>query len=55
MSNGYLPMYIHKRLTFDVELRICAGTVIWKKKLAEPRNMRLVLRGIVTMLGNFFF
>lgn len=33
MNNGYLPMYIHKRLTFEIDLRMRAEIVIQKRSL----------------------
>lgn len=38
MINGDLPMHSHKRLTFEVDLRMCAGIVILKKKKQHAKR-----------------
>lgn len=44
MNNGFLPMRIHNRLTFEVDLRICAGIDIQKKSLQNEVTRQVCLQ-----------
>lgn len=50
MNNGYVPMHIHKRLTFKVEFRMCTEMMTQKRSLQNDVTRQICIQLFETIL-----